>query len=338
MMEQTEHDHYAPWREGINSYFTGNPRSPLVANAVFNEPWMIQPEMLATICEIVGNRINGVTPDDSSWMAAAAAFEARSAAHADRQRNGGSVAVLPLFGIMSQRMNMMTSMSGGTSTENFRRSFQMALRDDAISSIILDVDSPGGSVFGVQELWQTIMGARGTKPVVAVANSMMASAAYYVSTAADEIVVAPMGEVGSIGVLVAHQDLSGAQEKAGIKTTLIHEGKNKVLGNPFEPLSEEARAMIQTNIASLYDSFINAVARGRDVKPSLVRSGFGEGGMVLGPEAVRMGMADRTGTMDQTIARLTGRGSRTRSSSRRTAQAVDPNDVGSPFGRRRALL
>ena len=299
---------------------------------------MIQPEMLAIICEVIGNRVNGVMTNEESWMASAAAFEARSAAHADRQRAGGSVAVLPLFGIMSQRMNMMTQMSGGTSTESFRRLFQMALRDEAVSSIILDVDSPGGSVFGVQELWQTIMAARGTKPVVAVANSMMASAAYYVSTAADEIVVAPMGEVGSIGVLVAHQDISAAQEKAGIKTTLLHAGKKKVLGNPFEPLTEEAREMIEASNASLYDSFINAVARGRGVKPSLVRSGFGEGGMVHGPEAVRLEMADRTGTLDQTIARLTGRGSRTRSSSRRTAQAVDPNEVGSPFGRRRALL
>ncbi len=313
-------------------------RYPLVANAVFNEPWMIHPEMLAIICEVIGLRVNGVMSDDPSWRASGAAFDARAAAHADRQRGGGSVAVLPLFGLMSQRMNMMTQMSGGTSTESFKRAFQMAVRDDAISSIVLDVDSPGGSVFGVQELWQTVMDARGTKPVIAVANSMMASAAYYVASAADEIVVAPMGEVGSIGVLVAHEDISGAQEKAGIKTTLIHTGKKKILGNPFEPLTEEARQMIETSNASLYDSFINAVARGRGVKPSLVRSGFGEGGMVLGPEAVRMGMADRTGTLDQTIARLTGRGARARSSSRRTAQATDPNEVGSPFGRRRALL
>ncbi len=337
-MENNEHDYREPWRLGINSYFAGGDRYPLVASAVFNEPWMIQPEMLAIICEVISARVNGVMLDDPSWRASAAAFEARAAAHADRQRDGGSVAVLPLFGIMSQRMNMMTSMSGGTSTESFRRSFQMAVRDDAISSIVLDVDSPGGSVFGVQELWQTVMDARGTKPVIAVANSTMASAAYYISSAADEIVVAPMGEVGSIGVLIAHEDISGAQERAGVKTTLLHAGKNKVLANPFEPLSEEGREMIEAKIGSLYDSFVNAVARGRGVKPSLVRSGFGEGGMVLGPEAVRIGMADRTGTLDQTIARLTGRGSRTRASSRRTAQAVDPNEVGSPFGRRRALL
>lgn len=307
-------------------------RYPLVANAVFNEPWMLQPEMLVIICEVIRNRVNGGVMTDPSWGASAAAFEARAAAHAKRQQHvGGGVAVLPLFGLMSQRMNLMMNMSGGTSTETFRRSFQAAVRDEDIGSIVIDVDSPGGSVFGVQELWQTLMDARGKKPVIAVANSTMASAAYYVASAADEIVVAPMGEVGSIGVLVAHEDVSGAQEKAGVKTTLLHAGKNKVLGNPFEPLTEEAIEMLNGKIASLYDSFINAVARGRGVKPSLVRSGFGEGGMVLGPEAVSLGMADRTGTLDQTIARLMGK-----SRSRSPANAA--HAVGSSHDRRRAVL
>ncbi|MCC7371633.1 MAG: S49 family peptidase, partial [Chloroflexi bacterium] len=134
-----------------------------------------------------------------------------------------------------------------------------------------------------------------------------ASAAYWIASSADEIVVTPSGEVGSIGVFTAHEDISAALEAEGVTVTLISAGKYKTEGNPFEPLSEEARGAIQARVDDYYSMFVRAVARGRGVKPADVRGGFGQGRVVGADEAVRLGMADRVGTMAQTVERLAGR-------------------------------
>src|SRR4029453_14892345 len=115
------------------------------------------------------------------------------------------------------------------------------MKDPAVKGVVLDVDSPGGSVYGVRELADEIRAARGQKPVEAVANAFMASAAYYIGSAAEKVWVTPSGSAGSIGVYDAHVDLSKFTETMGEKWTFVSYGDNKLLGNPFEPLSEEAQ-------------------------------------------------------------------------------------------------
>ena len=159
---------------------------------------------------------------------------------------------------------------------------------------------------GVEELSAEIFQARGQKPITAVANSLAASAAYWIATAADELVVTPSGEVGSIGVFAAHEDVSGMLEQAGVKVNLVSAGRYKTEGNPFEPLTEEARASIQGRVDEYYEQFVSAVARNRGVKRSEVRNGFGEGRVVGAKQAVSLGMADRVGTLDETINRALG--------------------------------
>ncbi len=220
-----------------------------------------------------------------------------------RRQRSGAVAVLPLHGFMTQRRNLL----GGTSTESFGNMLKAVVGNRSVSGIVLDIDSPGGLAVGVEELWQVIMGARGEKPIIAVANSMAASAAYWVASAADEIVVTPGGQIGSIGVFAAHSDFSVMLDKAGEKVTLINAGKKKVDGNPIEPLSARARTDIQKRVDILYASFVDGVAKGRGVSPSAVRTGFAEGGMVGAVEGVKLGMANRVGTLDQTVARLGSR-------------------------------
>jgi signal peptide peptidase SppA len=182
-----------------------------------------------------------------------------------------------------------------------------AVNDARIGAIVFDVNSPGGSVTGVDELSKMIYDARGSKPIVAVANHLMASAAYWIGTAADELVVTPSGEVGSIGVFAAHQDVSAAMEKEGVKTTLISAGKYKTEGNPFEPLTDEAHASIQARVDDYYSMFTKAVARNRGVNVADVRGGFGEGRVVGAQQAVSLGMADRVATLDDVISGLTRR-------------------------------
>ena len=282
-----------------------------VMSYVLNTPWALTSERLLLIMDLMAFYSEG-------QKFTAEEIEQRvGAAQRPTARTAGAIAVLPLFGIIAQRANIMTQTSGGTSCEMFGRQFQAAMADPQIGAVILDVDSPGGAVNGVDELSSMIYGARGVKPVVAVANSLAASAAYWIATAAEELVVTPTGEVGSIGVLAAHEDDSEMFEKAGVKTTLISAGKYKTEGNPYEPLSDEARAYLQERVNDYYGLFVGAVARNRGVGVQAVRDGFGEGRVVGAKQAKAQGMVDRIGTLDDTIERLQRR---SQSRARRSAE------------------
>lgn len=265
---------------------------------VRDTPWAILPERLAIILDLMNFRAQG------GRLTTEQITERVGAARPAISQRAGAIAVLPLFGLISQRMNMMTATSGGTSTEMFGKQFSQAMADPQVGAIVIDVDSPGGTVQGVDELADQIFAARGRKPVVAVANSLAASAAYWIATAADEIVVTPSGEVGSIGVMAAHQDQSKCDEAMGVKTTLISAGKFKTEGNPFEPLTAEARDYTQARVNDYYQMFVKAVARDRGVGIDAVRNGFGEGRVVGAKQALSLGMADRIGTLDETLARM----------------------------------
>jgi signal peptide peptidase SppA len=275
-----------------------------IISYVMNTPWAIVPEKLATIVELVrfyadGNRFTAAEVKERIGAAARPGSPSG--------RITGAVAVLPLQGVIAHRMNLMTETSGGTSVEAFRRQLQGALADPQVGAIAIDVDSPGGSVDGIDELSSEIFRARGQKPIVAVANAMAASAAYWIATAADELVVTPSGEVGSIGVIAAHEDASGLYEQMGVKTSLITAGKYKGEGNPYEPLGEEARAAIQERVDGYYDMFVRAVARNRGVGVAEVREGFGQGRVVGAKQAKGLGMVDRVATLDETVERLMSR-------------------------------
>ena len=103
-------------------------------------------------------------------------------------------------------------------------------------------------------------------------------------------------------------------EREGVKVNFISAGKHKVEGNPYEPLTDEARGAIQARVDEYYSMFVSAVAKGRGVKPADVRGGFGEGRTVGAREAVSLGMADSVATLDETIARMS-RGARRRGAS-----------------------
>ena len=271
-------------------------------HAFVETPWAILPHKLAMLEEVVARHVAGEK---------LSAEEVQTRIHGAQrppERRLNSVAVLPLFGTIFPRANMMTDVSGATSAERFQTAFSQLVQDPEISAIVLDVDSPGGQIGGVDELARSIYEARGKKPVVAVANHTMASAAYWIGSAADELVVTPSGEVGSVGVYAVHQDVSAALEKDGVKVSLISAGKYKVEGNPYGPLTEEAKAAIQDKVNEAYTAFVEAVARNRGVNAEDVRNGFGEGRMVGARQAVKLGMADRVGTLDETISMLLNKG------------------------------
>jgi len=269
-----------------------------------NTPWAILPEKLIQISEVLRLRASGNFLSDEEIKDRIGAVNHRE------PRQAGAVAVIPLYGVIAQRMNMFSAMSGGTSTELLTKQIRQAVNDPSVGVIVLDVDSPGGSVYGIQELGDEIYKAREVKKVVAVSNSLSASAAYWIGSSANELVVTPGGEVGSIGVIAAHEDWSAfvnatdAGHMALPKVTFITAGKYKAEGNFYEPLTEEAHAYMQKRVDEYYDGFVKAVARNRGDTPGAVRSGYGQARTVGAKEALSLNMADRIDTLDETIKRL----------------------------------
>ena len=297
--------------------------NPIVMRKFFDEPWVLEPGKLEEIARFIRPRMNGTAPVDIDEV-----FERRGeiditptihalgldgevveyrgldafALEPGAPAGGGAVAVLPVMGVLSYRMNMMSDMSGGSSTQKLSSQFRDLVASPNISTIMLDIDSPGGHLDGIIELASDIRAARATKHIVGMANTTAASAAYWLISQADEVVVSPSGQVGAIGVFVAHTDFTEAEKMEGMKTTLIAAGRYKV--EQHGTLSPEAEEYIQGQVNTIYDSFTADVARGRGIRASVVRNGFGQGRMLLANDALAAGMVDRIEPMHSTIARL----------------------------------
>ena len=217
---------------------------------------------------------------------------------------GGAIAIVPVYGVIAPRMNLMTEMSGGISAEDLGRTLTTIAADPSVSSIVLDIDSPGGAATGIPELATKIRAAAAKKRVVAVTNHLAASAAYWLASQATELVSTPSGEVGSIGVYMVHFDESAAYTDAGIRPTIVRAGKYKAEGNPFEPLGEDAGAEMQRVVNEWHSRFLGDVAAGRATTRENVRANFGRGRTVSSSQALRAGMIDRIATLDDVVSDL----------------------------------
>jgi signal peptide peptidase SppA len=265
-------------------------------------PWAVERSYLAAAMSILANRSFDLAGPVEPISEDAKLSQRRTD---QARKSGGSVAVLPIYGVMAQRMTAMEEQcAGGVSVEKVSAAFRALVADDDISAIVLDWDSPGGSTYGVQEFADEVRAARGTKPIVSQVNSLMASAAYWVGSAADEIVVTPGGRAGSIGVYSIHEDISAMLEQQGVKTTIIKEGEHKIAAHPFGPLTKEGREQLESLVGESAYAFRGAVAENRKVSRKTVVESFGDGKVFGADELVKRGMADRVGTLGDTLARL----------------------------------
>lgn len=286
-----------------------NAKALRILTEFYRQPWAVHPDTLIAMTAVLHRWASGVRFSDEEIRSAVgdAPQTARDRMQRESAAGGDMIAVLPIFGIMGHRARLVQDMSSGvgTSTELVQRAFGQAVKDSNVAAIVLDIDSPGGSAFGVDELASDIFAARGTKPIIASVNSMAASAAYWVASAADEIVITPGGMGGSIGVWTAHEDWSKYLDNEGVKVTIVSAGKYKVEGNPYGPLDEAARGAIQDTVDKYYDMFVRAVARNRKAETlKSVREGYGEGRVLLAQDAIKQNLADRIGTFDQVIGEL----------------------------------
>lgn len=207
----------------------------------------------------------------------------------------GSTAIVPIAGpIFRHSSPLFEAFFGATSVDTIRASLRAAVASPAVSNILLAVDSPGGEVAGIADLADEIAGIQ--KPVTAVADPAMYSAAYYLAAGADTILLPRDAGVGSIGVLAVHVDESALLDKMGLKVTVVKSGARKDQYSSLKPLSDEARASLQARVDQEAQGFYSFVAAQRDLTPDTVRA-F-EGDTFQGQDAVRVGLADGIGTLE----------------------------------------
>lgn len=268
-----------------------------IVTEFYSNRWAIMPEALPQYVEVVNRWSMNIKADPQTIEALASERRKRVT------RVNGKTGIIPIHGVIAKRAGLM-NLSGGASTDLIGKEFDELLENDSVKAIVFDVDSPGGSVSGVGELADRIREARGSKPIYAISNSLMASAGYWIGSSADKVFVTPSGQVGSIGVVAMHVDQSGWNEKKGFKPTYLTAGKYKAVGNPDSPLSDETKALLQESVDDYYEAFVDAVARSRGTTASAVKNGYGEGRVLTAKRAVESGLADDVSTLDALLKRL----------------------------------
>lgn len=268
--------------------------------AFHSQPWAIMPEKLAEIRAFLRLKARGgeIDPQDVAAIAASR--------RSDNVQMIGRVAVLPVFGVIAQRVSMMDRASGGVSTEEIGQTLDNLVADKQVKTIVMAFDSPGGTVTGVPELAAKIRAARDQKRIIGLADPLAASAAYWLISQTSEIYATPSGQVGSIGVIAGHDDITGMLEQAGIKTTLVTSAPFKAETYPETPLSDEARADMQAKVDKYHSMFVTDIAAGRGITSRQVDKKYGQGRMMLAKDALETGMIDRVLTAEQLLSRLVG--------------------------------
>ena len=275
---------------------------------VLTSPWAIIPDKLLEIQALYFTHLRGDKIDIKGIETYTGKPPTNNKEKAYQVENG--VAIIPIEGVIAKKMNLFTRISGGTSTQFIQRDFKQAMADPDVSAILLDVDSPGGTVDGTEELAAAIYSARmeDTKPIIAYTDGLMASAAYWIGSATDGIYIS--GDtpwVGSIGVVTAHVDYSKYEEKIGIKTTEIYAGKYKRIDSEYAPLSKEGAQYIQDQVDYIYSIFSNTVSRNRELSIENLAK-WADGRIFIGRQAIEAGLVDGVSTRDRLIQDLATKG------------------------------
>jgi capsid assembly protease len=251
------------------------------------QPWAIQPESLQQILAIAERLGDG--PE------AVAAELGRPLENTRTVRTREGVAIVPVTGPIFRRANMFCQCSGATSVEVLGRDLRTAAANPDVKAILLEIDSPGGEANSIEELAGVIAELREKKPIHAYVGGLGASAAYWIASAAETITAGRTALLGSIGVVM------GWRRSEEDEVTFV--SSNAPNKRP-DVDTEAGRAEVQRIVDELEDVFIGAVARNRGVARAVVLQDFGRGGLVMGPKAVRAGMADRTGTFEGLFRKL----------------------------------
>lgn len=293
-----------------------------VAQHVFNTPLLVLPDVAETIGAYVRSRMEGVRPE-ANRFAGRPAVDPHTGQYKGYRREG-HVGIVSITGELVNRGAWLGASSGLTSYEGILQQVRAAASDGEVESILLDINSPGGEAFGMSDTSRGIREAAGGKKIVAVINSVGASAAYGLATAANEIVVTESGIAGSIGVVMVHFDQSERAAKAGVKATVItnSDGADKARGHPFAPLSLDDIGFMRAKADRIMDGFVKLVM---DHRPNLTNEAIrGQRARTfIGEDAVAAGLADRVGTFDSVLKQLVGASAGRTTQNRRTFMSTE---------------
>lgn len=264
-----------------------------LATRLFNTPLMISPAKAEIILAALAGRLGiaGLRLPDGRMRA----FDSDGAVMTidglpDDDGPGyeviGGVAIIEVAGVLVQRQMGLRPLSGMTIHQNFC----MALEDEAVKAIALDIDSPGGDVAGYFDLADEIYLARGRKPIWAILDESATSAAYALAAACDRVIIPRTGYCGSIGVIVLHVDMARALDGAEITVSIVQYGARKADGQPVIPLSDPARAALQADVDTVGELFVNSIACYRGIPAARVRDT--EAAIFLGGAGRAPGLVD----------------------------------------------
>jgi len=247
------------------------------ANAIDGIHWMIDEAML-NIIRIEAESASTIQKFDNQQN------------YQTRLVDDNGIAWLHVDGVITDKINWWC---GDTYTNVLREQLQESLNDPQTKAIVLSIDSPGGTAYGIHELATEIFEARSQKPIFSYITGMAASAAMYLASAAKSVhIESPASTVGNLGVVVTHVDISRALDEAGITITEITSGKDKRLVSNYKPLSIEAKAELQKRTDHFYSLMCSDIARFRGVSEKEAHEKFMDGKTFNGSEAVSIGLAD----------------------------------------------
>jgi signal peptide peptidase SppA len=279
-----------------------------IASLVY-APWLVTDAVHASIVDAYERHVRGegipaeIMEKIQGHVGPASRFG--SASSRGYQIAGNGVAIIPVEGVLSKRMNLMMEICGGASTEMIGQAFDQAMGDPNVRAIILQIDSPGGSVDGTQELANKVFAARGQgKKIVSYAEEMC-SGACWIGTSADEVFISSdTAFTGSIGVVFTHRDVSGAEAARGVKTTEVTAGRFKRVVSNYAPLTPDGYGELSKFTQHIYGVFTDAVARNRGIDAKAVHDKMADGRTFVGRQAIDVGLVDGVTTLDALIKKL----------------------------------
>lgn len=285
---------------------TNNVSMTHILSRACNQPVLLEPTYAATFFAALGAKqqfsrlidTDGQVLEQPQMQELAASFSNNRERERPYQVKDG-LAILPVSGTLLHKYGYLKPYSGSTGYDGIIARLHDAINDPSINAIMLDIDSPGGEAAGCFDCAETILKLREIKPIYALCYDTMCSAAMAIGSACTERWITQSGRAGSVGVVVAHASYQDQLKESGIDITLIHSGKHKVEGNPYEKLSAEVLSSIQARLDQSRDTFAALVAKGIGMDKQAVLDT--EAQVFVGQQAVDVGFADRVVNGQQAV-------------------------------------
>lgn len=219
----------------------------------------------------------------------------------------GDIAVISIKGPLTNSTSWVNYYTGAVSYSDIREALIWAVNNGVVKAIALDIQSGGGAVSGLADTADLIKTIdTKMKPVYAYGDSLIASAAYRLGVSARSLSIGRETEAGSIGVVMVHKEMTKMMENDGVTATVIRSGKWKMLGNPYEKLSEIAEATMQEQVDQLNDLFVAYVAECLGKTSAQVEAQLGQGRIFIGQTALDVGLVSGVTSFDSFMSNIQG--------------------------------